>query len=96
MDAAAKHGKAGEAMDAFTNAERARALLERLMSEPEPFAQAAKGQAPQFDIPRPDVNKTLKQLLEGLLGQGQGNQPGGRARGRAASAPPVPAAADSP
>ena len=87
MDAATKHGKAGEAMDAFTNAERARALLERLMSEPEPFPQAAKGQAPQFNIPRPDVNRDLQQLLEALLGQnagqGEGNQPGGMGQGPA-------------
>lgn len=87
MDAAAKHGKAGEAMDAFSNAERARALLERLMSEPEPFPQAAKGQAPQFDIPRPDVNGNLQQLLEALLGQnpgqGNGDQPGGQGQGPA-------------
>ena len=85
MDAATKHGKAGEAMDAFTNAERARALLQRLMSEPEPFQQAAKGQAPQFDIPRPDVNRNLQQLLEALLGQnpgqGNGDQPGGQGQG---------------
>ncbi|MEI6676538.1 MAG: hypothetical protein WCO57_15315 [Verrucomicrobiota bacterium] len=85
MDAAAQHGKAGEAADAFANAERARALLERLMSEPEPFPQAAKGQAPQFDIPRLDVNKNLQQLLEALLGQnpGQGEQPGGQGQGPA-------------
>lgn len=81
MDAATKHGKNGEAMDAFTNAERARATLERLMSEPEPFPEAAKCQAPKFNIPRLDVNKTLQQLLEALLkqnlGLGNGNQPGG-------------------
>ena len=87
MDAAAQHGKAGEAADAFANAERARALLERLLSEPEPFPQAAKGQAPQFDIPRLDVNKNLQQLLDALLGQnpgqGQGDQPGGQGQGPA-------------
>ncbi|MEI6656245.1 MAG: hypothetical protein WCP45_15895 [Verrucomicrobiota bacterium] len=87
MDAAAQHGKAGEAADAFANAERARALLERLMSEPEAFPQAAKGQAPRFDIPRLDVNKNLQQLLEALLGQnpgqGQGDQPGGQGQGPA-------------
>ncbi len=85
MDAATKDGRAGEAGLAFGNAERARALLERLLSEPEPFQQAAKGQAPQFDIPRPDVNQNLAQLLEGLLGQnpgqGQGDQPGGQGKG---------------
>ena len=75
MDAAAKHGKAGRANDAFTNAERARALLERLMSEPEPFPEAAMGKAPQFDIPRPDVNANIEQMLKALLGQnpGEGN-----------------------
>ena len=88
MDAAAKHGKAGEAADAFANAERARAILERLLSEPEPFPQAAKGHAPQFDIQRPDVNKNLQQLLEAMLGQnpgqgGQGDEPGGQGQGPA-------------
>lgn len=85
MAAAAAHGKAGQANDAFTNAELARALLERLMSEAEPFPEACKGQAPPFDIPRLDVNSTLQQLLEGLLaqnlGQGNGQQPGGQGQG---------------
>jgi hypothetical protein len=85
MDAAAANGRAGQAGDAFTNAERARALLERLLSEPEPFPQAAQGQAPQFNVPNPDLNDTLQQLLEGLLnqnrGQGNGNQPGGQGGG---------------
>jgi hypothetical protein len=87
MDAAAQHGKAGAAADAFANAERARAVLERLMSEPGLFAQAANGQAPQFDIPHLDVNKNLQQLLEALLGQnpgqGKGDQPGGQGQGPA-------------
>ncbi len=89
MDAATLHGRAGAAMDAFTNAERARALLERLMSEPEPFPQAANGQAPDFKIPRPDVNQTLQQLLEAFLGQGQGdgNKPGGQGQGPAGTGP---------
>ena len=91
MDAATQHGKAGQANDAFANAERARALLERLLAEPEPFPQAANGQAPASDIPRPDVNATLQQLLEGLLaqnaGQGQGNQPGGQGQGPAGMGP---------
>ena len=85
MDAAAKHGRAGEAMDAFTNAERARALLERLLSEPEPFPQAARGEAPEFDVQRPDVNRNLQEMLKALLGQaggqGEGNQPGGQGMG---------------
>lgn len=89
MDEATKDGRAGDAGQAFANAERARALLERLLNEPEPFQQAARGQAPQFDLPRPDVNQNLAQLLEGLLGQnpgqgqGQGDQPGGQGRGPA-------------
>ena len=85
MDAATKDGRAGDSGQAFANAEQARALLERLLSEAEPFQQAAKGQAPKFEIPRPDVNQNLAQLLEGLLGQnpgqGQGDQPGGQGQG---------------
>ena len=91
MDAAINHGKAGQANDAYANAEHARALLERLLSEPEPFPQAANGQAPEFKVPRPDVNATLKQLLEGLLaqnpGQGNGDQPGGQGQGPAGTGP---------
>ena len=84
MDAAAGHGKAGAAAEAFDNAERARALLERFLNrEDDPFAAAARGEAPQFDIP--DLDKTLEEMLEGLLAQnpgmggepGQGDQPGG-------------------
>lgn len=87
MDAAAERGRAGVAVDAFTNAELARALLERLLSEPGQFQDAAAGQAPEFQVPRPDVNANLAQLLEALLrqnqgeGQGQGNQPGGQGGG---------------
>jgi hypothetical protein len=80
MDAATKHGRAGEALDAFTNAEWAREALERLLSQNEPFPNAARGQAPEFDVDIPDVNQNLQQMLEALLGQnggGQGNQPGG-------------------
>lgn len=87
MDAAAGHGRAGETMDAYTNAERARALLERLLSEPEPFAEAARGQAPEFKVPMPDVNRDLQEMLKALLGQmggegqGEGRQPGGQGMG---------------
>ncbi|MEI6606762.1 MAG: hypothetical protein WCP35_15745 [Verrucomicrobiota bacterium] len=85
MDAAAKHGKAGEAADAFANAEQARAILERLLSEPEPFPQAAMGKAPDFNIPRLDVNENIQQLLDAMLGQnpGQGDPPGGQGQGPA-------------
>lgn len=84
MDAAAKHGRAGEALDAFTNAEWARETLERLLTQDKPFPDAARGQAPEFDGVIPDVNENLQQMLEGLLGQdgqGQGNQPGGQGAG---------------
>jgi hypothetical protein len=89
MDAAAKDGRAGDAGQAFANAERARALLERLLNEPEPFQQAAKGQAPQFNIPNPDVNENLAQLLEGLLGQNLGENGDGKPGGQGQGAPGV-------
>ena len=77
MDAATVHGRAGQATDAHTNAEHARALLERLLSEPEPFAQAAMGQPPEFNVPRPDVNANIAQMLEAMLGRiNPGGQPG--------------------
>jgi hypothetical protein len=73
MDAATAHGKAGQANDAFTNAELARELLERLLKKEEPFQEAVMGKAPQFDIPRPDVNANIEQMLKALLGQNPGN-----------------------
>lgn len=93
MDAAAEKARAGVAADAFTNAELARALLERLLAEPGQFQDAAAGQAPEFQVPRPDVNANLAQLLEALLrqnqgeGQGQGNQPGGQGAGPGGTGP---------
>lgn len=87
MDAASNHGKAGQANDAFTNAELARALLERLLSEPEPFPEAVMGKAPELGLPNPDVNETLQQMLEGLMGQnpseGEPNPGQGGAQGMA-------------
>lgn len=81
MDAAATHGQAGQAREAFTQAELARKLLERLMSQPGEFPEAAMGNAPEFELPMPDVNANIAQMLEAMLGnipgepqaQGQGN-----------------------
>jgi hypothetical protein len=91
MDAAADHSKAGQANDAYTNAELARALLERLLSEPEPFPEAVMGKPPELDVPRQDVNENIRQMLEAMLGripgqdqgqgQGQGDAPGGQGQG---------------
>ncbi len=81
MDAATTHGKAGQANEAYTNAELARALLERLLQEQDLFAQAAMGNAPEFDLPRGDVNDNIRQMLEAMLGKipgdGQGQGQGG-------------------
>ncbi|MEO5914139.1 MAG: hypothetical protein ABIS50_07900 [Luteolibacter sp.] len=79
MDAAATHGKAGQANDAYTNAELARELLERLLSKPEPFPEAVMGKAPALDLPRPDVNANIEQMLKALLGQNPGDAGGGQA-----------------
>ena len=81
MDAAAAHGKAGEANDAFTNAELARELLERLLSKPEPFPEAVMGKAPQLDGVPADVNANIEQMLKALLGQNPGNPGEGQASG---------------
>lgn len=86
MDAAARHGRAGEAREAFNQAELARELLLRLMSKPEMFPQAAAGRAPELNLPRPDVNRNLEQMLEALLGQNQGDG-GGNQGGRQGGAP---------
>ena len=76
MDAATKHAKAGQTSDAYTNAELARALLERLMSQPNPFAQACQGKAPGFNLPNPDANATIEQLLKALMNRNPGGGAG--------------------
>jgi hypothetical protein len=76
MEAGAKAGQLGVANDAFVQAELARGLLESLMEQPQnPFAQACKGKCMKFSIPRPDVNATIQQLLEGLMCQNPGMLP---------------------
>jgi hypothetical protein len=72
MDAATEHGKTGKANEAFTNADLARELLERLLSNPAPFPEAAMGKAPKFEVPRLDVNQNIEQMLKSLLGQNPG------------------------
>lgn len=76
MDLGAKSGRQGASEDAYVQAEMARAMLETLMSKPNPFAQACKGQCQKFQVPFPDVNKTMQQLLEGLMCQNPGYTPG--------------------
>ena len=76
MDAAATHGHAGQALEAFTQADLARQLLERLMSQPGAFPEAAMGKAPEFELAMPDVNANLAQMLEALLGNQPGDQQG--------------------
>jgi len=75
MDAAAKYARDGLSNDAATNAELARALLEKLMQPPGGFPQACKGQCLKFSIPNPDVNQTMQQLLEALMCQNPGMSP---------------------
>jgi hypothetical protein len=78
MDLGTKSGRLGIAEDAYVQAELARSLLENLMSKPEdnPFADACQGQNPKFSVESPDVNKTMQQLLEGLMSQNPGYNPG--------------------
>lgn len=78
MDAASAHGKAGRSNDAFTNAELARELLERLLSKDDPFPAAARGQAPDFGPGMEDVGKTIEQMLQALLNQNRGEGAGGQ------------------
>ncbi len=87
MDAAAGHAKVGEATDAYANAELARAQLERLLSKPDEFPKAAMGGAPEFKVARPDVNATIEEMLEALLGQNPGGQGGGQPGGEGAQRP---------
>ncbi|MCW1885692.1 DUF4175 domain-containing protein [Luteolibacter flavescens] len=76
MESGAKAGRLGVANDAFVQAELARGLLETLMQrQDDPFAQACQGQCMNFSIPRPDVNATMQQLLEGLMCQNPGMSP---------------------
>ncbi|MBK1881668.1 hypothetical protein JIN85_04540 [Luteolibacter pohnpeiensis] len=76
MDAAAEHGHAGRANDAYTNAELAKEILARLMSKPESFAQATQGIPPSFQG-APDVNKNIEQMLESLFAQRNGQRGNG-------------------
>ena len=75
MDLGAKSGRDGAAEDAFVQAELARALLETLMSKPNPFAEACQGQCQKFSVQFPDVKQTMQQLLEGLMCQNPGMSP---------------------
>lgn len=76
MKAAGEHGRLGVANDAYANAELARALLEGLMqgNEENEFAEACKNPGMKFSIPKPDVNETMSQLLQGLC-QNPGTSP---------------------
>jgi hypothetical protein len=76
MDLGTKSGRQGASEDAYVQAELARAMLETLMSKPNPFAQACQGQCMKFQVPFPDVNQTMQQLLEGLMCQNPGYNPG--------------------
>ncbi len=75
MNSAAKHGASGNAVDAFSNAELARAVLERVMSKPEPFQQACQGKCQSPFGTRPGVNETLAQMLSALMCQNPGSTP---------------------
>ncbi len=87
MDVAAAHGRAGEANAAFTNADLARELLERLLSKPEPFPEAVMGKAPKFEVPELDVNDTIEQMLKALLGQNPGDGANGQGAGMGGNGP---------
>lgn len=76
MDLAVDAGKGGRAGDAFANAELARALLEGLMKkQDDPFCQACQGNCMKFSVTHPDVQQTMRQLLEGLMCQNPGMAP---------------------
>ena len=75
MDLATESARLGKANDAFVSAELARGMLESLMSQNDPFCNACKGSCPKFSIPRPDVNETMRQLLEGMMCQNPGMSP---------------------
>jgi hypothetical protein len=71
MDAASRNAAEGRTAETFQNAELARAALERLLKQEDNlFADAARGEAPEFNIP--DLDQALQQLLEGLLQQNPG------------------------
>lgn len=74
MDAAAKAGRDADAHAMLQNAELARSILERLMQKNEPFPQACQGQCQKFNVPHPDMNDTMAQLLAGMCNR-PGSQP---------------------
>lgn len=77
MQSAAGEARKGAANDAFVQAELARSILEGLMKkEDDPFSAACQGQCLNFSVAPPDVHKTMAQLLEGLMCQNPGMNPG--------------------
>jgi beta-phosphoglucomutase-like phosphatase (HAD superfamily) len=89
MDASASAGKASNMSEMLQNAELARAILERLMQKQEPFPQACQGQCQAFNVPHPDMNQTMAQLLKGMCkNAGMGDKPGeGMGMGAGGSSP---------
>lgn len=85
MDAASRSAGEEKADEAFQHADRARTTLEELLAKTGTFPEAARGKAPSFDSPDPDVAKTLDQWLQSLLarqtGGDAGENPGGNQGG---------------
>ena len=81
MDRAAEAAELGQSNDAYVSAEMARAQLERFLQQSNPFSQACRGQCNGFSVPHPNVNNTLQQLLEGLMGQNPGSSPNNNSGG---------------
>lgn len=75
MDLASESARLGKANDAFVSAELARGMLESLMAPNNPFCNACKGSCTKFSIPRPDMNRTMQQLLEAMMCQNPGTSP---------------------
>ncbi len=77
MDAATTAGRASDIFAMLQQAELARSIMERLMQKQETFPQACQGQCQQFNVPHPDMNETMAQLLSGMCNSlGMGNRPG--------------------
>lgn len=85
MEAAGTAAENADSTTAFSRAELALSLLERLMKKPgNSFCQSCQNSAPRFEVKFPDVNETLAQMLQSMC---NGNGDGPPKQGASGAAP---------
>lgn len=80
MAEAAAQADLADSFAAYRQAGKARGILERLLKTPgNGFCEACGNNAPRLTVVRPDVNRTLEQMLAGMCannGESEGTNPG--------------------